>query len=592
MAAFFSLLCPWDFYELKLTSPEPHTEVLTNQAWNSRHAMFIVSCVVLLCLLPFIGKPVHVDDALFVWMARQIRAHPLDPYGLPALNWYGTPWPFYWVPNNPPLTSYYLAAASLVGGWSEYTLHTAMLLPALSCVVGTYQLAKRLCNHPALATAMAAWCPVCIVSSTTLMVDVMMLNFFIWAIVAWIDGVRHDRQRYFAVSALLIIAAEMSKYFGASLIPLLAVYTIAMRRGSGWLTLLWLLLPLTSLAAFELCTTRLYGTGMLHIAFLYASVERISAHGPGKLRLLPALSFIGGCLLTIVPAAIWAHCLWTWRSRWRWWIYAAALLILLATFWFGLPPIKKFFEPRYFSALVWTHLIIFTFCGVSLVALPIIELVHWPDPDVMLIALVVLGTTTFTAFLNWSVSARNILPVPAFVAITAVRCLERAKAFENRSALRRCWIATAALLPVSLSVAYADASMARAAQQASNEFRAIAQSRNPSVVWFQGHWGFQYYMRQWGAREIDLASTRCAPGDLLIIAWDNTNPPSVPAQSVKRLSGVRSWQPSWVASIHRQAMAGFYSDVFGPLPFAFGPVHPDRYDVYECTEEVAFHPKQ
>jgi hypothetical protein len=34
----------------------------------------------------------------------------------------------------------------------------------------------------------------------------------------------------------------------------------------------------------------------------------------------------------------------------------------------------------------------------------------------------------------------------------------------------------------------------------------------------------------------------------------------------------------WLSTMQKQMGAGFYSDVWGPLPFAFGFVPPEQYD--------------
>jgi len=173
------------------------------------------------------------------------------------------------VPKNPPLASYYLAAAGATFGWNERALHAAMLLPALLAVWGVYELARRLCSRPAIAVAIAVLSPAFIVSATTLMCDVLMLCLFVWAIVAWIDGVREGSQRSFFLSAVLILAAALTKYFAACLVPLLAVYAIVEWRGAR-LALLWLAVPVVGLFAFQVYTHALYGTGMISGAVSYA----------------------------------------------------------------------------------------------------------------------------------------------------------------------------------------------------------------------------------------------------------------------------------------------------------------------------------
>jgi hypothetical protein len=39
---------------------------------------------VVVLLAPFLAKPFNMDDPLFIWAARQIQAHPLNPYGFPV----------------------------------------------------------------------------------------------------------------------------------------------------------------------------------------------------------------------------------------------------------------------------------------------------------------------------------------------------------------------------------------------------------------------------------------------------------------------------------------------------------------------------
>ena len=68
-----------------------------------------------LCLVPFAGKAFHVDDPPFLWAARQIQSQPTDFYGF-RLNWFGAEQAMSEVATNPPLTSYYLAAAAAVAG--------------------------------------------------------------------------------------------------------------------------------------------------------------------------------------------------------------------------------------------------------------------------------------------------------------------------------------------------------------------------------------------------------------------------------------------------------------------------------------------
>src|SRR5439155_19503752 len=151
----------------------------------TRRATALLALATLVALLPFLAKPLHIDDPLFVCSARQIRAHPSDPFGF-QVNWYGTAMPLHAVTKNPPLGCYYLAAASVLLGWSEMALHAAILLLAVAAIVGTYLLARELVAPRAELAALAALAalltlasPVFLISATTLMCDVPMLCLWV-----------------------------------------------------------------------------------------------------------------------------------------------------------------------------------------------------------------------------------------------------------------------------------------------------------------------------------------------------------------------------------------------------------------------------
>ncbi len=124
--------------------------------------------------LPFLTKPFHIDDPVYLWVARQIQSRPLDFYGF-TVNWYGTAESVAEVMQNPPLTSYYVALAALVGGWGEVAIHLAMLLPALGVILGTFRLARTLDADPLISVLLLAFTPAFLVSATTVMSDVLAL---------------------------------------------------------------------------------------------------------------------------------------------------------------------------------------------------------------------------------------------------------------------------------------------------------------------------------------------------------------------------------------------------------------------------------
>jgi hypothetical protein len=99
----------------------------------------------------------------------------------------------------------------------------------------------------------------------------------------------------------------------------------------------------------------------------------------------------------------------------------------------------------------------------------------------------------------------------------------------------------------------------------------------PHTVWFQGHWGFQHYMEAAGARAQDFKRSELTRGDLVVVPVNNTNL-RPPPEHAARLVGKKTLMPfPYVATMDQALGAGFYSDLWGPLPFAVGRASPETY---------------
>src|SRR6266705_5355652 len=276
--------------------------------WSAAHPNWTLVLLVLGALVPFLGKPFNLDDPLFIWAAHQIQLHLGNPYGF-NVEWGWTQFPMWKVTENPPLACYYIALAAGIFGWSEVALHFAFLLPAILGILGTYRLARHFCGQPLLSAVLTLFTPVFLVSSTTVMCDVLMLAFWIWAVVLWVEGLAQDHLRKLALAGLLIALAEMTKYYAACLMPLLAAYSLASRRP----LIRWgqfLLLPLAVLCAYQYATQAVYGSGLLYNAMDYATRSKVLFAISKWNNGLITLGFIGGCL---APMLFFTP--WLWRRR-------------------------------------------------------------------------------------------------------------------------------------------------------------------------------------------------------------------------------------------------------------------------------------
>jgi hypothetical protein len=220
--------------------------------------------------------------------------------------------------------------------------------------------------------------------------------------------------------------------------------------------------------------------------------------------------------------------------------------------------------------------------GISVLALAGADWWRQRDAEAALLALWVLGTLFFAGFLNWTVNARSVLPLIPAAGILLARRLEGASPAHAgwRGAVPGGALLASGLL--SLWVTLADAELANSARRAASLVHARTQDES-RTVWFQGHWGFQYYLQSLGARPLDFESNEARPGDLMIVPRNNTDAPGVPPGVVGSRETLALPLRSWLTTMSTERGAGFHAAGWGPLPFAFGPVPDERYQILRLT---------
>jgi hypothetical protein len=129
---------------------------------------------------------------------------------------------------------------------------------------------------------------------------------------------------------------------------------------------------------------------------------------------------------------------------------------------------------------------------------------------------------------------------------------------------------------ISIWVTWADSSLANSGRLAAQYVRDHA-GADPGNVSFEGHWGFQYYMELLGFRPVDLASYRVGAGKIVVIPENNCNIYPIPPESVASQWSLSFGTNTSVTTTSDLMGAGFYTDIFGPVPFAFGRVPAERY---------------
>ena len=563
---------------------------------------FLVAVVTIAVLTPFLNKAFHIDDPLFLWMAQQISMHPGDPYGF-AVNWYVSNQPMFSIMQNPPLNSYYMALMASFLGWSEPAMHGAFLVPAVAAVLGTFFLARRLSGSPLLAALLLLFTPVFLVSATGVMCDVWLLALWVWSIECWLRGLERNTFWLLLLSAILVAAAEMTKYFGVAMVPLLAVYTLVRERRVTP-RILYLFVPILVIASYEVITKAKYGQDLFSNAMLVSWNENAKPEQHFFPQLFIGLSFAGGCFFSVLFYAPLLK-----RSREAGMVTAESgspqrvrpvadckpnFQILLAgtVIFVILVPLFYFGAARTALSLgIAIEGALFVTIGIGILALALIDIVRHKSADSLLLGLWVFGTFVFAAVMNWTITSRTFLPMAPAVVILLIRQLRVpamvAAAFAHgrrlpilplRKVAATWWLLLPAAL-VSLLITIGDYKLASTARIAAGQFQQRFRDESGSV-WFEGHWGFQYYMQPWGAKPLDSEQHGLVADDVVIVPVNNTNVSRKPSAPTIASFEQMNYAQFFAITMSRELGAGFYSSKWGPLPWEVAPVPPEHYLVF------------
>jgi len=541
------------------------------KAPSPRREVAILIAATMFLLLPFICKPFHIDDPLYLWVAQRIREHPLDFFGF-EVNWYfsGTQ-PMALVINNPPFGSFFLAGVSLFAGWSESALHLGMLAPAVAAVLGTWRLARRFAAPPLLSALALLSLPGFLVSATTLMPDVLATALWCWAVVLWMEGLARDRIGAFAGAALLASACVLTKFVGLGLIPLFLVHGAIVRRRPG----IWLAVPVAVALvalAYESYVYSLYGIHPFAVVGAYSlktrgEISRLS-------NILVGLAFLGGTATTAAFVTPW---LLSWRQIASFGL--AALVLAVFSFASGVAyPQVTSHGARW---LLIAHFVVFVWLGLQIATLAVRRLARAQDSDGVFLACWIAGIFVFAAFANWTTNARSLLPALPAIAILLLGEAQRTAAAKNAERYLLLPIAFGAV--IALVVAQADYALARSTWIAAKDLAPVARSWNGPAC-FIGFWGFQQYMESEGVRKASFPVSTLNPGTLVVHQQSHDAPPDTGVRILER----RQYPVSALASTQSlERGSGFYSDVFGPVPFVFGQAPAYQFALGVITQDAS-----
>jgi hypothetical protein len=455
--------------------------------------------------LPFLDQAFHMDDGLFLRVAKNISRNPFFPQDTGIL--FEGKWAHDLASmEHPPITAYALAAgASLLGGFSERNLHGTFLLFSLILAMSMYSLASKFSRHPVVATMLLLVLPSVAISSHTLMADLPHLAMWTASVAAFVRGVDRNRKGFIVLSSVLVACSAFASLAGFCLIPLLVYYAYLSRQPfAGWLIVI---IPML-LTGSWLCVNYLHFHRFTpgFVFEYYLQTERVYRPTALLQKYAYLSAALGGImvfpLILVLPAVI------RWRMRLGIGVISAFLLL-------------EFTDAGSYAFVPQLLFFVFTFIGSTVAAgflidaiQSILELRRTRRVSARgFLGIWFCGVFLFCIIFYMTGSGRYLLPLTPPLVLAFVREMEAVCSKRLRPIVLTVSIAATAGLALALSIAdYQFSKIYR-------DFGKVAdtQKRVNSRLWFTGEWGLRVYLEKIGGQELGRRDARPQPGDLVVI---------------------------------------------------------------------------
>jgi len=518
-------------------------------------------------LLPFAGKAFTIDDTVFLRQAEYALTDPLHPSAL-TMVWseVSKPMRLSQVMPTGPLMAWLLMPVALASG-SEIVAHLEQLLLVLLAVFEVAVLALRLGYDDEVARVAAlflAATPAVLGMSGTVMPDIAAMTLALVGVERLHAWGREGRAMQGVAAALALGIAPLARShvlllagLGVLFLPLppIAPFTRLLPhrvRAGAWVK--WLPVvaaPVLMLLVLRIVQDPLGGSSdMVSAAGMFSSLGNVRSN---------AIAFGVHWVLLLPLGLAWmlSRGRTFWMSVFPWLGLAAALAAIWyghETGWLWIAPVAGF--------------------GAAVVADVVADSVRRRDPTSGMLALWLLVALPIVIYLHFpSKYLVACAPAAAIVSARAVLSLPRPRAHAIAGGL----IAAGAILGVM--ILRADSTFAGLGRRAAEELVApyVTSGQN---VWFNGHWGFQWYAEKAGGRCLTSTPPHPVHGDLVVSSVETIT--GIPIQSFRsrELVATVTDQSPGGRIVSSQLGAGFYSNGWGYLPWAWGSTPVDRFDLW------------
>ena len=456
-------------------------------------------------------KPYHIDDTGHLEIAQWIIREPWRPMS-GQINWYQNTEPIH-VLNQPHLYFYLLAGWGALWGFGEVPMHLLQSFFTLACIILTYRIAKIIVPSGALLTTALLMLSPAFVVGQNLMLDVPLLSLWLAFFYVLIAPQFESETRRFVLTGFFAGCASLIKYSSLPLTLLMLLSLIIKRH----FRLIWTVsIPAMMLILWSCWNYLDYGSvhmlGRRPIPFSWNELMQMS------------ISWLI-CLGAILPYSL----IYfrrnselrpkTFSSSVKW------LVVIFTAMFFAALHLHKLNVSRtekIFLLLFFTNGIAIVLTLLWCLLRDWFQIWSQQQQAILLLYLWVAAGGSFVVLYAPFMATRHVLLVIVPISLLLAR-------FVNPPSLA--WRSAMLLLTASLSLVLGVSDWTWA-----NFYRekAVAIRRElPATanVYFTGHWGWQWYAKQNGMKQLEALHPQLEIGDYLVypLAVDNQTLKNIPA---------------------------------------------------------------
>jgi 4-amino-4-deoxy-L-arabinose transferase-like glycosyltransferase len=527
-----------------------HSTNLSRKEWVIIGLLYLVTTAI------NIDKAYHIDDTFHLEAVNWIKDHPFHPMsGL--INWSENKQPIY-AENQPPLYFYLIAPISALFGNGEIILHLFQSIFTFFSLVGFCKITRLLrLEKGLLLTAFFAFCPAFLINQN-LMLDVPLLCFNLWFLYYLLQqDVQSETKRYWTVGLILGFSL-LIKY---SSIPLLVVLLITLLWRKQYHLLYILIIPIGMLGLWSWWNYVEFSA--IHLLNRPHKALDFSIFSDNLVAYITCLGAIAPFSLAFVTGYF---------SKYR----LAIIITPLTAFLFLLLTVATAKKRIYILTANDILAVLFLINGLIIISLVLMS--AWKR-----ITISHKLVTTDLILLTWIIAMSGfiILFAPFIASRHVLLIVPPALFLGGRWLVPLSILNTSQTLLVAVSIclilAISDWRFANFYRQKATE--AAVMLSGQSRVWTVGHWGWQWYAKQQGFREVQADSIKFKRGDYLLAPTGIASQKIPDAIQLKPVSYLT--EPfSWLTFLS----TNYYNSFYGRgVSWAYSRFPTDTIKIYRVT---------